>query len=166
MRLYAAYGSNLNILQMKKRCPKSFPICTIYLQDWSLVFKGVADLERKKGSICLLGIYEISKQCERFLDIYEEFPTVYEKRKIKKRVEGRIREIMFYTMNKKYKYAIPTEKYFKVIEEGFRNWNGYSPLLYNACFESINKNTDYGYKSENWKDKKYVNKKFLKKRFL
>ena len=41
---------------------------------------------------------------------------------------------MFYTMNKKYKYAIPTEKYFKVIEEGFRNWNGYSPLLYNACF--------------------------------
>ena len=54
MRLYAAYGSNLNILQMKKRCPKSFPICTVYLQDWSLVFKGVADLERKKEAFACL----------------------------------------------------------------------------------------------------------------
>ena len=166
MKLYAAYGSNLNIIQMKKRCPKSFPICTIYLENWSLAFKGVADLEKKKGSICMLGIYEISQQCERYLDIYEEYPTVYQKRKIKKRVEGKEREIMFYTMNNKYKYAAPTQKYFKVIEEGFRNWNGYSDLLYSACFESINKATELGYKSENWKDKKYVNKKFLNNRFL
>ena len=49
MRLYAAYGSNLNKIQMRKRCPRSTPICSMYLQDWRLVFKGVADLEKKKG---------------------------------------------------------------------------------------------------------------------
>ena len=70
MRLYGAYGSNLNTEQMRKRCPNSIPLCSIYLEDWSLVFKGVADLEKNRGSIVLLGIYEITKECEKSLDLY------------------------------------------------------------------------------------------------
>ena len=85
MRLYGAYGSNLNTKQMQQRCPNSYPICSIYLEGWDLVFKGVADLEKKPGSISLIGIYEITKLCEKSLDIYEEYPLVYNKTKIKKK---------------------------------------------------------------------------------
>ena len=165
MRLYGAYGSNLNISQMKERCPNSYPICFIYLENWTLVFKGVADLEKKAGSICLLGLYEITKSCEKSLDFYEEYPNVYKKTKIKKRIEGRFREIMFYTMDKKYQYATPTIKYFKVIEEGFKNWNGNKKILQSSCTHSIINHTKHGYKSENWKDKTYISKSFLKKSF-
>ena len=164
MRLYGAYGSNLNINQMHKRCPDSYPICSIYIEGWNLVFKGVADLEKKPGSISLMGLYEITKSSEKFLDIYEEYPLVYNKTKIKKKIEGSVREIMFYTMNKKYKYATPTVKYFKVIEEGFKNWNGSINLLQNSCFHSISNHTENGYKSENWKGKKYISNGFIRNR--
>ena len=53
------------------------------------------------GSIALLGIYEITKECEKSLNSYEEYPIVYNKIKIKN-VEGCIRDIMLYTMNEKY----------------------------------------------------------------
>ena len=48
MNLYAAYGSNLNKAQMQKRCPKSKPFGAIVLDEFRLVFKGVADMEKKK----------------------------------------------------------------------------------------------------------------------
>ena len=50
------------------------------------------------------------------LDIYEEYPEVYEKKYIKKKIEGQYRDVMFYTMKKKYQYAVPTIKYFNVIK--------------------------------------------------
>ena len=53
MNLYAAYGSNLNKAQMQKRCPKSKPFGAIVLDEYRLVFKGVADIEKNKSyKIC------------------------------------------------------------------------------------------------------------------
>ncbi len=49
MNLYAAYGSNLNKAQMQKRCPKSKPFGAIVLDEFRLVFKGVADMEKNKS---------------------------------------------------------------------------------------------------------------------
>ena len=68
-------------------------------------------------------------------------------------------------MDKKYQYATPTIKYFKVIEEGFKNWNGNKKILQSSCIHSIINHTKHGYKSENWKDKTYISKSFLKKSF-
>ena len=161
MLLYGAYGSNLNLKQMKKRCPNSYPLCFLYLKGWELVFKGVADLERKSNGLCLLGIYEITKICEDSLDVYEEYPHVYKKVKIKKKIEGKVRDIMFYTMSERYKYAVPTIKYFKVIKEGYYNWQGSMKLLKDSCKHSITNHTELGYKSENWQDKKYISKSYI-----
>ena len=96
--------------------------------------------------------------------MYEEYPYVYRKKTIKRKIEGKNREIMFYVMKKKYNYAVPTIKYFKVIEEGFRNWNGNMQLLLNSCLHSIKNNSEKGYKSDNWEDKKYINIKYLQKK--
>ena len=69
---------------------------------------------------------------------------------------------MLYTMNEKYQYAKPTVKYFKVIENGYKDWNSSLKSLYSSCLHSIENNTGYGYKSENWRDKKYINEIFEK----
>ena len=77
MRLYGAYGSNLNLKQMQRRCPGAYPLYSFYLDNYSLVFKGVADLEKQVGSISFMAVYEITKLCEVALDMYEEYPDVY-----------------------------------------------------------------------------------------
>ena len=77
MNLYAAYGSNLNKAQMQKRCPNSKPFCAIVLDEFRLVFKGVANIEKNKSYKIFLGIYKISQECEIALDHYEGFPNIY-----------------------------------------------------------------------------------------
>jgi len=42
-KYYLAYGSNLNLTQMKHRCPKAKPIGTINLNGYRLVYKGSAE---------------------------------------------------------------------------------------------------------------------------
>ncbi len=54
-KLYIAYGSNLNLSQMKHRCPTARVIGTSELKDYELVFRGsghnaVATVEPCKGS--------------------------------------------------------------------------------------------------------------------
>jgi len=49
-KIYAAYGSNMNLKQMKKRCPKAKVIGKGELHDYKLTFRGkqtgVANVER------------------------------------------------------------------------------------------------------------------------
>ena len=53
-RLYIAYGSNLNLDQMKHRCPTAEVVGAAKLKNWRLRFRGenhsaVATIEREKG---------------------------------------------------------------------------------------------------------------------
>ena len=60
--LYFAYGSNLNQKQMKIRCKDSCFIKSISLKGYSLTFRskyGAADIEKKKNSKVIGGLYEI-----------------------------------------------------------------------------------------------------------
>ena len=38
-RYYIAYGSNLNVQQMRMRCPNASILGTAVLKDWELLFK-------------------------------------------------------------------------------------------------------------------------------
>lgn len=54
-RYYIAYGSNLNIIQMRMRCPQAGVIGTAVIKDYELLFKGnltgaYLTIEPKKGS--------------------------------------------------------------------------------------------------------------------
>ena len=62
--LYFAYGSNLHHFQMRRRCKDSIFIKKINLKNFKLTFRSkyrAADIEYKKNSIVLGGLYEISK---------------------------------------------------------------------------------------------------------
>ena len=161
MYLYGAYGSNLNKTQMLSRCPKSKPFKSIVLEKSRLVFKGVADIEKDSKYKLDLGIYKITKECEKALDYYEEFPIIYKKFYIDYSFEGKKEKILCYNMNKSFSYAAPSKKYFNVIKEGYYDWSFNLDNLNDAGLHSLENNSSNGYKSKNWYDHKFISRKFL-----
>ena len=163
MLFYAAYGSNLHLKQMSKRCPLSKPYVKFHFHNWQLVFKGVADLQKNKNSFVNMGIYKITSECELSLDYYEDYPFLYKKKFIYREIMGEKIRIMMYIMKKKYEYSVPTVKYFNAIKKGYQNWGLEKNLLLESALHSIENNTSNGFKSRNWKDKNFIDEKFIKK---
>ena len=116
--LYFAYGSNLNHLQMKKRCKDSIFIKKINLKDFRLTFRNTyADIEFKKNLIVQGGLFEISKSDEKKLDMYEDYPIVYKKYYFT--YYGK--KVMTYTMTKKTSFTFPSERYLNIIKKGYKD---------------------------------------------
>ena len=92
-RYYIAYGSNLNIRQMMRRCPESRVIGTGTLNGWELLFKGsktgaYLTIEQKPDGTVPVAVWEVSERDERNLDIYEGYPTFYYKKEMILPVKG------------------------------------------------------------------------------
>ena len=120
--LYFAYGSNLNHLQMKRRCKDSIYLKKINLKNFRLTFRSkyrAADIEPKKNSIVPGGLFEISKSDEKKLDIYEDYPILYKKYYFL----YYSKKVMTYTMVKKSKFKFPTERYLNIVKQGYKDCN-------------------------------------------
>ena len=118
--LYFAYGSNLNHFQMKRRCKDSVFLKKINLKSFKLTFRSkyrAADIEKKKNSIVQGGLFEISKSDEKKLDIYEDFPNLYKKFYF----YHYGKKVMTYTMVNKSPFRFPTERYLRVVEQGYED---------------------------------------------
>ena len=117
---YFAYGSNLNHFQMKRRCKDSIFLKKINLKDFRLTFRSkykAADIEYKKGSLVPGGLFEISKNDEKKLDVYEDYPILYKKFYFK----YYDKRIMTYTMVKKTSFMFPTKRYLDVVTRGYKD---------------------------------------------
>ena len=84
-RYYLAYGSNLNIPQMRHRCPTAKVIGTAEIKDYELLFKGsktgyYLTIESKKGAKVPVAVWEVKQRDETSLDVYEGFPRFYYKK--------------------------------------------------------------------------------------
>ena len=120
--LYFAYGSNLNHLQMKRRCKDSIYLKKINLKNFRLTFRSkyrAADIEKKKNSIVPGALYEISKSDEKKLDIYEDFPTLYKKYYF----YYYDKKVMTYIMVNKKAFKYPTEYYLNIVKQGYKDCN-------------------------------------------
>ena len=118
--LYFAYGSNLNHFQMKKRCKDSIYLKKINLKDFKLNFRSkyrAADIESKKNSIVPGGLFKISKNDEKKLDVYEDFPKLYKKHYFY--YYGK--KVMTYIMVKKSPFKFPTERYLNIVKQGYKD---------------------------------------------
>lgn len=133
-KYYIAYGSNLNVEQMARRCPGAevAGIATIY--DWRLLFKGsktgsYLTIERCLGAEVPVGVWEITEEDERSLDRYEGFPTFYYKRKMRITMDniltGEQKEInaMAYIMHEDRPIGIPTSTYLQTCGIGYLDFN-------------------------------------------
>ena len=118
--LYFAYGSNLSHEHMRRRCKDSYFIKPINLKGYLLTFRGkygAADIEENKNSKVLGGLYEISESDEKRLDIYEEYPILYEKMYFS--YFGK--KVMTYIMLKKTTFKNPTTRYLNIIVQGYKD---------------------------------------------
>ena len=118
--LYFAYGSNLHLFQMKRRCKDSVFLKKINLADFKLTFRSkyrAADIEPKKNSIVPGALFEISKSDEKKLDVYEDFPHLYSKHYF--HYYGK--KVMTYTMVNKSPFRYPTERYLNVVKRGYKD---------------------------------------------
>ena len=118
--LYFAYGSNLHHFQMKRRCKDSIFLKKINLKDFRLTFRSkyrAADIEPKKNSIVPGALFEISKSDEKKLDVYEDYPILYEKLYF----PYYNKKVMTYIMVNKSEFRYPTERYLNVIKKGYKD---------------------------------------------
>lgn len=79
-RYYIAYGSNLNVRQMRMRCPHATILGTANLKGWELLFKGsktgsYLTIEECEDGTVPVVIWEVTATDEAALDRYEGFPT-------------------------------------------------------------------------------------------
>ena len=149
--LYIAYGSNLNHQQMAERCPKASYIGSTILKGWRLIFKSVATIDKEVGKDVPVGVFEITDQCEKALDVYEDYPQLYGKHKLDVNLKGKVVTAMTYIMVGKYGIAPPSRKYFNVISEGYKNCDLNLDFLLEAHENSIKADSGKGYESARWK---------------
>ena len=105
---------------MKRRCKDSIFLKKINLKSYKLTFRSkyrAADIEQKKNSIVPGGLFEISKSDEKKLDIYEDFPNLYKKFYF----YHYGKKVMTYTMVNKTPFRFPTERYLRVVEQGYKD---------------------------------------------
>ena len=82
--IYLAYGSNLHLPQMERRCPTAKVIGAATLTGYRLLFRGngwggVATVEPDAESSVPVLLWEIQHADEQSLDIYEGYPRLYTK---------------------------------------------------------------------------------------
>ena len=148
-RYYIAYGSNLNVPQMRMRCPHATILGTANLKGWELLFKGsktgsyLTIEECEDGTIPVV-IWEVTALDEAALDRYEGFPHFYYKRDIKLQYKGirtgkrRTVTAFAYIMHEERPIGIPSNFYMRTCLEGYTTFHFNKNILidaYNKCLE-------------------------------
>lgn len=129
-RYYIAYGSNLNVRQMKMRCPNATILGTATLKGWELLFKGsqtgsYLTIEKADGGSVPVAIWEVTESDEAALDRYEGYPNFYYKKDIKLQYKGirtgrrRTVTAFAYIMHEDRPIGIPNKFYMRTCLEGY-----------------------------------------------
>lgn len=120
--IYFAYGSNLCIDHMKRRCPDAVPLGKFSLRSSRLVFRGVADCVYDPATKCPGGLWRISKENEETLDSYEGINSgSYRKEFCKLTGYPGEEKLLLYVMNSTG-IEPPSERYFDIVRQGYRDF--------------------------------------------
>ena len=127
-RYYIAYGSNLNIPQMRMRCPQAKIIGTSEIKDYELLFKGsqtgsYLTVEKKKGGSVPVAVWATTDADEASLDRYEGFPTFYYK-------------CYVYIMHEDRQLGSPSKFYVRTCLDGYRDFGFDEKILMKAIKNS------------------------------
>lgn len=140
-RLYVAYGSNLNVVQMKYRCPDAKLYRTGTLTGYELQFKGqphgaFATITPRAGGSVPVALWEISKRDELALDRYEGYPSHYFKRDVTVQTGGEEVTAMVYIMNQRMGFGLPSPHYYDVVRQGYQDCGLDAEALEDALLQS------------------------------
>ena len=123
--LYFAYGSNIDLEQMVRRCPAAQVVGPVTLKNYELAFRGsgFATIVPKRGSVVHGLLWSITPLCEQALDRYEGYPCHYTKEPVSVRTaDGAAVSAMVYIMAEPLcrQPALPSETYYGIIRRGFK----------------------------------------------
>ena len=140
-RLYVAYGSNLNIHQMKHRCPTAKLYGTGEIKNYELQFKGNPDsafatIFPREGASVPVAVWEIQPRDERSLDRYEGYPSHYFKQNIPVQLDDEEVNAMVYIMNLKMGFGFPSPCYYQTVHDGYNDCGLNTDVLDTAVKES------------------------------
>ncbi|MBR0315369.1 MAG: gamma-glutamylcyclotransferase [Synergistaceae bacterium] len=137
-KLNAAYGSNLSISQMAYRCPDAKIIGTGKINDYKLVFRYHADIEKSVGSYVPVLVWELTAADEKQLDRYEGVKGGYYHQEDVTVLmdDGKQKEVMVYIMNNQETPSLPSPEYFEIIAEGYERFNFDKKILKRALREA------------------------------
>lgn len=132
-KYYLAYGSNLNVQQMRYRCPDAKPIGTAFIKGYGLLFKGsktgsYLTIEKAKNSTVPVAVWEVSGADEQRLNAYEGCPTFYYKTEMKLPVEllknGKTKTLtaFVYIMHEDRPLGIPSSSYVRTCVQGYHDF--------------------------------------------
>lgn len=120
--LYWAYGSNLNVRQMARRCPNARKVKALPVYGAKLVFRSVADviITDNPADVCLGGLWRISRRDEDNLDRYEGIKNgLYTKEYFFIRDQSRhYHKVLYYKMASDGVFP-PDEIYLNCIVQGY-----------------------------------------------
>jgi hypothetical protein len=117
-RMYFAFGSNLNVRDMRHRCPGAVPHDSALVENGRLVFRGVADVACEMGYRVPVGVWKITPENERALDRYEGVGAgFYEKYDIPYGDD----KALIYFMTAEGIFP-PSQHYVDTIRQGYRDF--------------------------------------------
>lgn len=141
-RYYLAYGSNLNLAQMKRRCPESERVGTAEIFGYRLLFKGQVrhylTIEEEKGKSVPVGVFAVNEEDESRLDEYEAFPDLYYKKdfKVKLNETGQEIDAFAYIMWERFPLGEPTDVYIETVRQGYKDFGFDFALIEEALSDS------------------------------
>lgn len=152
-KYYIAYGSNLSIRQMQRRCPDAKIMGTAVIPDYQLLFKGSKSgayltIEPKAGASVPVAIWKVSPTDEQSLDRYEGYPNFYYKKEMEVQVTGiktgksYTRTAFVYIMHEERPLAGPSWLYIRTCLEGYFDFGFEEEVLrqaYRSTMEGITK---------------------------
>lgn len=140
MRLYLAYGSNLDLGQMRHRCPGAEPVRAIMVPNRRLIFRRFADIIEEPGAQVPCAIYRITPEDEAALDRFEGVSVgSYTKATIRLRTPslGVIQPLVY--LNNRDGEDPPSRRYVETIRRGYRDWRLPMDLLDKVVMEARSK---------------------------
>jgi len=134
---YWAYGSNLSERQMARRCPDAIKYGPMSVKDCALIFRHVADVTMREGSVTHGGLWQITARDERALDVAEGVAAkVYLKRYFQISINGKKYTCLFYQMRAKDGIMPPSTHYLRKLTKGYADFGLDHAALEAALHES------------------------------
>jgi len=139
-KTYLAYGSNLNLEQMARRCPDAKPWGATLLRGHRLAFWGAnnhayATIVPAAGCCVPVALWSITAKDEQALDRYEGFPRLYRKETVKVPWGKRMVSAMVYIMDVG-RTGFPSKLYFETVFEGYEDFNLDPEPLFQALWDA------------------------------
>jgi len=137
---YFSYGMNTNRSSMAVRCPDAISLGAAALYDWSFRFAYHADVVPCSGAKTVGVLWSITDRCLESLDRLEGYPTYYDRRTVTVVHGNQKYQSLVYYMNPGEQNSPPSDTYWRMLHEGYRDHDVSRRQLWQALETSSQSN--------------------------